>query len=213
MAEETIVAEPVADATVDPNLIAKPAKETLMTSEGTKKAPAVEEKPAEDGDSVAAPEPAGAPENYEAFTLPDGFDLDDEMSTQFSEVAKELNLSQDQAQKLVDLQTAAATTAGIKSTEAWSDLKSTWQTEAKSDKEFGGKAFDENIGTAKLALEKYGSDELNSAIELTGMGNHPEFIRLLYKVGLTLKEDKLMVEGGGPVSPIERGKILFPDMN
>jgi hypothetical protein len=45
------------------------------------------------------------------------------------------------------------------------------------------------------------------------MGNHPEFIRLLYKVGLTLKEDKLMTEGGGPVSPTERGKVLFPDMN
>jgi hypothetical protein len=211
MAEETPI-EPVAEEAADPTPVDKPAKETLMT-EGSKESPAVTEKPAEEGDSAAAPEAAGAPENYEAFTLPDGFELDDAMSTQFSAVAKELNLTQEQAQKLVDLQTASAVDAGTKSAEAWADLKNSWQTEAKADKEIGGKAFDENIGTAKLALEKYGSAELNSAIELTGMGNHPEFIRLLYKVGLTLKEDKLMTEGGGPVSPTERGKVLFPDMN
>lgn len=213
---ETETAEVVAD----PNLITQPAettaKPTLMAAD-TAEAPASDasgESAATETDSTTdVTEHQGAPEAYDAFTLPEGFELDSALSEQFNAVAKELNLSQEQAQKLVDMQTSQANDANTKSTEAWATLRDQWQTEAKTDKEFGGKAFDENIGTAKLALTKYGSEELSTAIELTGMGNHPEFIRLLYKVGLTLKEDKLMVEGGGHVAPTDRGKILFPDMN
>ena len=45
------------------------------------------------------------------------------------------------------------------------------------------------------------------------MGNHPEFIRLLYRVGKTLKEDKM----AGGQEPTNTGKdvakTLFPSMN
>tara|TARA_R110000796_G_scaffold125822_2_gene240369 strand:- start:7972 stop:8619 length:648 start_codon:yes stop_codon:yes gene_type:complete len=213
---ETETAEAAVDADTDAQPDETAAKQTLMTSD-TKEANAS----SEGGESAATEadsdpdvsEHQGAPEDYEAFTLPEGFELDTDLSERFNAVAKELNLSQDQAQKLVDMQTSQANDASTKSAEAWANLRDQWQTEAKTDKEFGGKDFDKNIGTAKLALNKYGNEELSSAIEMTGMGNHPEFIRLLYKVGLTLKEDKLMVEGGGPVVPTDRGKILFPDMN
>ncbi|ECV7263739.1 TPA: peptidase, partial [Salmonella enterica subsp. enterica serovar Strathcona] len=46
--------------------------------------------------------PPGAPEKY-AFTAPEGQELDTSALAQFEPVARELNLTQEQAQKLVDV--------------------------------------------------------------------------------------------------------------
>ena len=61
--------------------------------------------------SAQAPEPQGsepaknldAATQYEKFTVPEGFDYDDGKVSEFTTLARELNLSQEQAQKLVDL--------------------------------------------------------------------------------------------------------------
>ena len=54
-------------------------------------------KPGEDG------KPAGAPETYEAFKLPDGFTMNDAGQAKFTEWAKANNLSQEAAQAAVDM--------------------------------------------------------------------------------------------------------------
>ena len=46
--------------------------------------------------------PAGAPESYSDFTLPDGFTWDDARKGEATTLFKELNLPQESAQKLVD---------------------------------------------------------------------------------------------------------------
>tara|TARA_R100001377_G_C3192779_1_gene111299 strand:- start:1640 stop:2296 length:657 start_codon:yes stop_codon:yes gene_type:complete len=191
---------------------------TLITASDTVEETSSEEvekeSPAKDTDSktdVAKTE--GAPESYEAFDLPEGFELSEEFSSRFTEAAKDMNLSQDQAQFLINMQTDLQTSNVEALAENWTSLKNEWQAETKKDKEIGGKEFSANLGVAKQALEKFGTPELSEAVELTGMGNHPEFIRLLYRVGKTLKEDKVMVEGANTSAPVDRAKVLFPDMN
>ena len=172
------------------------------------------ESPAKDTDSKAdVAKTEGAPEAYEAFDLPEGFELSEEFSGRFSEAAKDMTLTQDQAQFLINMQTDLQTSNVEALAENWTSLKNEWQSETKKDKEIGGKEFSANLGVAKQALEKFGTPELSEAVELTGMGNHPEFIRLLYRVGKTLKEDKVMVEGANTSAPVDRAKVLFPDMN
>jgi len=172
------------------------------------------ESPAKDTDSKAdVAKTEGAPEAYKAFDLPEGFELSEEFSGRFSEAAKDMNLTQDQAQFLINMQTDLQTSNVEALAENWTSLKNEWQSETKKDKEIGGKEFSANLGVAKQALEKFGTPELSEAVELTGMGNHPEFIRLLYRVGKTLKEDKVMVEGANTSAPVDRAKVLFPDMN
>ena len=48
--------------------------------------------------------PEGAPEQYAEFALPEGFQVDTAVMDEFKGLAKELNLPQATAQKLVDLQ-------------------------------------------------------------------------------------------------------------
>lgn len=133
-------------------------------------------------------EPEGAPEQYE-FKAPEGREYDASVINAFSEVAKELNLSQDEADKVLSKMAPLIAERQVEQIEA---VQAKWADESKADKEFGGDKLEENIAIAKGALEKFGSPELNQLLKETGAGNNPEIIRLLYRVGKATGEDKVV---------------------
>lgn len=152
-------------------------------------------------------------DEYGELKLPEGVELDKEAMTEFKGVAKELELSKEGAQKLVDLQAKLMTKAGESMTEAWSKIQTEWREKAQADKEYGGKAFKENVGLAQKAIKTFGSKEFSEALESTGMGNHPELIRFLVKVGKEISEDGIMNNGNkGGGEKKDAASILFPDM-
>lgn len=63
-----------------------------------------------------------------------------------------------------------------------------WETDARSDKEFGGPQFDQNLATAKKAIDHFATPELRQMLDETGVGNHPELIRAFYRAGKMLEE-------------------------
>jgi len=140
---------------------------------------------------------AGAPEAYEAFKLPEGVVADQAALDAFVPVAKELNLTQEQAQKLVDLQAAQVARAAADQSKAWADMNDKWVSDAKADKEIGGEKFDENVGVGRKAIEALGTPELRDALAATGAGNHPEFIRFCVRVGKAISEDKIVAAKSG----------------
>ena len=85
----------------------------------------------EDGEG----EKQGAPEKYEDFKMPEGTELDAEVGTAFQGVAKELNLSQDQAQGFLD---KMAPVLQKRSAERIAEISNEWMEQSKADKEFGG---------------------------------------------------------------------------
>lgn len=153
----------------------------------------------------------GAPEKYEAFKLPEGMEMDTARLEAFSPIAKELGLTQDNAQKLVEFYADAVKTTAEAQHKQWADTQTEWATSSKSDKEFGGAKFAENVSHAKKALEKFGTPELSELAEAYGMGNHPEFIRLLYRVGKAMSEDKMIAASGGGNPPRDAASILYPN--
>lgn len=159
--------------------------------------PADGEKPKE-GEEQGEPEEEkdkkaeGAPEAYE-FKAPEGSELDKEAVAQFEPIARELNLNQEQAQKLVDLYGSKVMPQLMKQqAEVWQKQIADWGDAAKADKEIGGDKFDGNLTRAKQALDKFGTPELREFLETSGMGNNPELIRAFYKVGAAMSEDNLV---------------------
>ena len=138
-----------------------------------------------------AAKPAGAPEKYADFKLPDGVKLDDAAIGEFAPVAKELNLTQDQAQKLVDLQAAFAQRNAQSQIAQFAEQVKAWGEQAKGDKEYGGEKFDASVTSARLAVSKFGTPELTKLLNDTGMGSNPEVVRFMVKVGNAMSEDKL----------------------
>lgn len=153
-----------------------------------------------------------APESYQDFTLSEGFTADVEVTGEFKTLAKELNLSQEKAQKLVDLQNKLFSKTTAEMSKRFDTIQNEWVNAAKNDPEYGGKDFDKNLGLAKKALDQFGNPALNKIIEQTGMGNNPEFIRLLVKVGKTISEDGVMTNGNSTAKETDPAKVLFPNM-
>lgn len=152
------------------------------------------------------------PEKYD-FKLPEGITADAAMLTEFEGVAKELKLGQEGAQKLVDIYTKAMDGAVKANAAAYDKVVTGWLDAAKADKEFGGAAFDANIGLARKAIDKFGGPGFINMLNETGAGNHPEVIRLLVKVGKTISEDGIN-PGGSPSGTTEKtvAQRLYPNL-
>ncbi|MEE9598150.1 MAG: hypothetical protein V3V96_15370 [Acidiferrobacterales bacterium] len=197
--EEEIAAKAAADAA------AKTAAE-----EAAKKA--AEDGKSEDGKDGKTDETAdGAPENYEDFALPEGMEMDPVALEAFTPLAKELELTQVQAQKLVDYEAARVKALVAAQDKAFAELNETWQAEARADEEVGGDKFDASLALANKFLEKFGSPALRKAFDTTGMGNHPEILRALSRAGKFLGEDALTSGVNSSVGKT-REQILYPDL-
>lgn len=153
--------------------------------------------------------PAGAPEKYE-FTTPEGHELDSEVLGQFSEAAKELDLSQDKAQLLLDKMAPAI---AARQTQQIKAVQEQWANDARSDKEFGGDKLNENLSIAKKGLETYGTPELRTLLNDSGMGNHPEVIRFFVRVGKTISEDSVVPGSKAMNRAAGDPKRLYPNSN
>ena len=140
--------------------------------------------------------PEGAPEKYEfnpkVADAPN--ELDPEVLTAFGDVAKELNLPQDAAQKVLD---KVAPVIQARQAKAIEQTKVEWATQSKSDSEFGGENLTDNLDVAKTSLDTFGTDALKSLLQETGLGNHPEVIRFMYRAGKAISEDSYVGNSEG----------------
>ncbi len=184
----------------------------------TQKAPATQDRQAADA-APAGKEPAPpaaeeakapaeapkAPEAYE-FKAPEGRVFDSEVMASYSQVAKELNLSQESAQRLLDAvgpKMAERQMAMIEAT------RNGWADNSKSDREFGGEKLSENLGVAKKALDAFGTTELRTLLNETGLGNHPELIRFMFRAGKAISEDRMV---SGSATQAKAGPRSFADL-
>jgi hypothetical protein len=159
----------------------KPPEGDGKPPEGDGKSPEGDGKPPE-GDGKP---PAGAPETYE-LKPGEGEEFSPEFLTSYTEVARKLNLTNEQAQEMIDTMSPIIAQQQMARIET---IRNEWTESAKVDKEFGGEKLSENLATAKQALDKWGTPELRQLIKDTGLGNHPEIIRFFYRAGKALSQD------------------------
>lgn len=187
---------PESQATTQPTSEGKtdPAGKTLLTEGKTPEAKAEEAKK----DDVAK-----APEKYKDYKLPEGFTLDAEIKTKADALFKGMNLSQDQAQSLVDFYGEQITKIATAPVKAYQDLTTEWRKAAESHPDLKGKlgpGQEVNVRIAK-ALNGLGDPKLASdfreLMDLTGAGNNAAFIRVIDKFAQKLTEGT-HVAGNGP---------------
>ncbi|GAB0504967.1 peptidase [Escherichia coli] len=155
--------------------------------------PADGDKPADKSDDKEQ-KPEGAPEKYE-FKPAEGQELDTSALEQFEPIARELNLTNEQAQKMVDLYgTKIMPMVQQQQAEAWQKTTEQWAADVKADKEIGGDKLTANLSSAQRALDLFGSPALKEYLEGTGLGNHPELVKTFIKIGKAMSEDG-MVDG------------------
>lgn len=150
-------------------------------------------KPAADAKPGEAKPAEGAPEKYE-FKAPEGQTYDSQLLEAFEAGVRKANLPQAAAQELLD---QMAPKMAERQAEQVTAIREGWLTASKADKEFGGDQLEANLAVAKKALDTFGSPELSKLLASTGLGNHPELIRMMFKAGKALSEDSF-VAGSAP---------------
>lgn len=153
---------------------------------------------------------AGAPDEYVDFDMPEGVTLDADLLGKASPIFKELGLNQEQAQKLVNLQAEQIQANSAASVESFEAQKEDWLNQTKNDSEIGGDKFETTVKNAQLAIDKLGSPGLKEILDGYGVGNNPDMVRFVARVGELLREDS--PNSVAPVSPAPPSTvdILYP---
>ncbi|WP_300379626.1 hypothetical protein [Henriciella sp.] len=162
---------------------------------------------ADDGEKKAdadTPDPA----TFE-FTTPDDVQMADETLEGVKSLAAELGLDNEQAQKIVDL--------GSQLSQRWaSEIQSQheaqvseWGEQAKADKEIGGDKFEQSLADAKAAYDKFATPELTGFLNESGLGNHPEVIRLFARLNKQVGDDTLVAGQPAPSGPKTQAERLY----
>ena len=216
MAEQTPAATPPTDAAADatPDTQTPPAGDAKPADTATP--PATDAKPegdkpdGDDGKPKEGDAPVlKAPEKYE-LTVPEGFQLEPETTAEFEAIAREFDLDNDQANKLVPLGVKLAQRIQTQQAEAHQTQVAQWADAVRNDKEMGGANFDATVNTAKKALDRFGTPELKTLMDTSGFGNHPEIVRAFHRIGLAIADDKFVnAPSGGGTSGKSAASVLF----
>jgi hypothetical protein len=137
--------------------------------------------------------PEGAPEKYAAFKMPEGYTVQDESRfNKFLDAAKSLNISQEGAQRLIDLAIENSTEAAKAGEAAKLKEREGWVNSLKSDPEIGGQNFEASVQYAKRAMKQFGNEKFIAFLNESGTGDHPEVIRVFTRIGKAMSEDKFV---------------------
>jgi hypothetical protein len=164
-----------------------------------------------EGAPAAKPEGEALPA-YQDFRLADGLEVDAQVLSDFKTLAGGMKLSQEQAQGLVDLQSKVARGQ----MERFSAVRDGWVAEIKADPDFGGEFLGRTVEEAKKGLAVFDpSGKVMQLIEGSGMGDNPDILRFLSRIGRAHKGD--VVLPGSQAVPADRDNIplanrLWPDM-
>lgn len=180
----------------------EPGQPTSMTSPPEPK-PSTEATPAPAKTSTSE----GAPEVYADFKAPDGYTVDPKAIEAATPIFKELGLSQDAAQKLFDFHAKQMIDAAKAPQETYENLRRDWKAQIDADPDIRSATADGKTGldAVKIGIGKtlaaLGDAKLTAdfkaAMDLTGAGDNPAFIKAMWKLSSFITEGK-HVAGSGP---------------
>lgn len=154
-----------------------------------------------------------------ALKLPEGFSTDDKVLGSFTALLADTKMSgQERAQALLDMHTSALQAAAEMPSKAWNEVTMNWHKEIAQDRTIGTGDLknplkaDVKTAIAKV-LDKYGGEDLRSALDITGAGHNPAMIRFVNKIAPLLVETSKHVQGTAPAQarPRTAASALYPD--
>jgi hypothetical protein len=179
--------------------------------------------PAKPADAPAPADKApDAPVEY-SLTLPNDSGLDPAVVERTTAIARELGLSPDHAQKTLNFLSQEAATAAkaagdaaIQSHQpggdAWEQQQAEWKTAALADPVLGAgkpEALSAIVTRATQVVATFGSPELVTFLETSGLGSSPAVLKLLDNIGKAMKEDQLVIPSTAPGASKSAAEKLY----
>jgi len=187
-----------------------PAATTPQTTTTSEEKGSLVNEPAGSLANQPTEKPTG-PAEYTEFNVPEGYTLDPGINTEAKNIFKTMGLSQEHAQQLVDFYVAKSTEAQNAPFQVWNEMQEKWVKEIKADPTIGPR-LNEVKTTISRAIDGLNDPKLaqdfRAAMDFTGAGNNPAFIKAFYKLAQMVTEGR-HVSGNGP-SPAGQGDRSRP---
>jgi len=175
----------------------------LSDEDKTKKAALIKAR----DDAAKAAATKGAPEKYSDFKVPEGVEVNQPMLEEFKVTAKELNLTQEEAQKLINLQVKNVQGISEGLLKTFNETLTAWKKETVQEL---GVDYKKELVFAGKAIEKFGTPELRQILNQTGIGNHKELVKFFVKIGKLVSEDTF-VDGKNKTGPKSDAELFYGD--
>lgn len=192
----------------------------LNSQNGAGAAP--EEQETDDNGAGSDNVPQGAPEVYDfkGLQLPEGFEIDAALAEKFTPIGKELNLSQQNANKLanflVEFQQEQLASANEKITEYRKQEKEatklSYEKMLNTDKEIGGgdKAkMNAYLDVADVGYGAFASDELKAILSELHLDYHPAVIKHFHRLGKLCGNDTITKTNAPTGTQQSAAEILY----
>lgn len=159
--------------------------------------------PTEPVKDQAKPAGEAAPVEYD-LKLPENSALTKEDLDALSKQAKEQGLTKEQAEARLKAENDVAVRTVARAKQQQESLvkteQSKWPEMIKADSELGGEKYNETVALASRAFKATASPELQKIIRDSGLGNHPEYVRQMARIGRMMAEDTVIAGRSGGVS-------------
>ncbi len=152
------------------------------------------------------------PEKYE-LQLPKDSHLPVAAIEKTAAIARVLGLSNEAAQQVIDSFHATLSESVEAERKAWEPGKGSewkrqqaeWTDAALKDAEIGGTPDKLKVSAEKAnqVLRKFGSQGVTDYLNATGIGSHPEFLKMLAKIGRAMSESTLVI-GSNSSPPVQK---------
>jgi hypothetical protein len=176
---------------------------SLLDTAGDEATEGEDSNQAEGSEGESAEGKEAAPEEYAEFQLPEGMPVDQDFMSQTKAAFKDAGLSQEKAQKLVDLvveRDKRVEEAQFKQADDWAKefMKNP---DAKKELAYAAKA------------REFVTPGLREMLKDPRIGNNPEILATFAKIGRMLSEDQMIDQGSrGGASEKGAAEVLFGDM-
>lgn len=195
-APKTEVAEP----TPAPEATTKPEAGTTVVTEPPAKPDAEAPKPIEEKKPEAKPL---------ELKLPEGSHLTAKDVEKVVARSKELNLTPEQAQAELNRESELVKSFVEGEKQKFAKEVTAWVDEAKKDPEIGGEKFAQSAEAAKRVVNRFGTEAFKKALNESGLGNHPELVRVFVRIGKAMTDDQLVLPSGNPTAPRSAAEVLY----
>ncbi len=166
------------------------------------------DKDGKDKDDPSAKVP-DKPEGYDLTFAPET-QVDTALLDGFRKTAKEIGLTQGQAQKLGSMYEAQMADAGKRFVEAQTavmlEARKGWEAEITKSP-----TFEKDMALVQETMRQFGDQELYDLLDQTNLGSHPKMFAFMAKIGKALAEPG--VRGSHTGQAKSAAEVLYPNMN
>lgn len=152
------------------------------------------------------------PESYE-LKIPKDSLLDEGYVKEVAAFAKSHKLTNDEAQAILERENAFKAAIIEGQQEELEKSQDAWIEETKKDNEIGGDKYEESTALAKRVVDKFGTPAFKKALIDTGLGDHPEVIRIFMRMGTHLKDDSFIRPGDAPTGKRSMEDVFYGNSN